>query len=193
MGFGVVNVVGAHCSKHDPIYWPKVLELTAREHRAIASLLHEYPHDRRRAVEFGCGYGRMLPALADEFKEVAGYEWDKELSRMSVTLGFTCGKVDSLAQVPEETDCADLTMSWSTLLNIPDAECQQVVAEMRRVSHSLILISELTNPNDPCRHVIFPRSSQTYEAWIGLPLLESRPRPKINGADTGHMMLFRKA
>jgi SAM-dependent methyltransferase len=91
-----------------------------------------------RALDFGCGVGRLTLALAEHFEHVTGVDIAPsmlELARRHASgrdnVTYVLNEVDDLAQLPP--DHFDLVLSDITLLHIEPEQSLSYVAEFVRV------------------------------------------------------------
>jgi ubiquinone/menaquinone biosynthesis C-methylase UbiE len=99
----------------------------------------ELPRERRRALDFGCGLGRMARALAEHFEEVVGVDISEEMIRGARDangdvegLTFVINDADDLSRFPEAS--FDLVYSMIVLQHVPDRRAiEAYIAEFCRV------------------------------------------------------------
>lgn len=91
-----------------------------------------------RALDFGCGVGRLSQALADHFQEVVGVDISASMleearshNRHGDRIRFIENTTDDLAVL--ENDCLDLVYSSITLQHIPPEFASNYIREFFRV------------------------------------------------------------
>ncbi|OYV51924.1 MAG: hypothetical protein B7X10_00405, partial [Burkholderiales bacterium 21-58-4] len=183
MGYGVTTVVGDIIG--GAAYWPAVIARTAHEHRQLRQFIDLMwtPIPNACGIEFGCGYGRMLPVLGDYCERVIGYERDPELADIATKCYLNVRRVDTLAHVGEEH--ADLLLTYTVLQHMPEAECKSVIAEIRRIATGFVIMVEDGQGQNGGGNV-WSRTPEQYSAWLGLPLIARAPRIGEDGRDRGN-------
>src|SRR5574337_2209768 len=85
--YGIRKVVGSINAEGDA-YWPAVIRRTYFEQRTLSNFIRAQlgGNSVKSGVEFGCGYGRMLPVLSEFADEVMGIERDAELAAIASSL-----------------------------------------------------------------------------------------------------------
>lgn len=158
-----------------------------------------------RAVEFGCGYGRMTQVLTEFASRVVGFEREEEFTKVATSLipeaDFV--QVNDLAQVPLENDFADAVVTFTFLQHLINSQAEKVAKEILRVlsPSGHVLICEETDEshiagatNDPMGQCTIGRSVEKYaEFFQPFTLIHSSPRriePGYPRANTGTYMLF---
>jgi ubiquinone/menaquinone biosynthesis C-methylase UbiE len=111
------------------------------EARAFMTRVEELglPRERARALDFGCGLGRMTRALADRFGECIGIDISEEMVRGAIQANADVGNVTF--QVNKATDLRrfddasfDLVYSMIVLQHVPDRHAiESYVREFCRV------------------------------------------------------------
>ena len=97
------------------------------------------PHGRGRALDFGCGLGRMTRALAEHFEECVGVDISEEMIRGARDanadvegVSFVVNRADDLSQFADAG--FDLVYSVIVLQHVPDrAAIESYVREFCRV------------------------------------------------------------
>jgi ubiquinone/menaquinone biosynthesis C-methylase UbiE len=97
------------------------------------------PAERRRALDFGCGLGRMTRALAASFDECVGVDISEDMVRGARDLNadvdgvsFVVNRADDLSQFPDAS--FDLIYSVIVLQHVPDrGAIESYIAEFCRV------------------------------------------------------------
>lgn len=209
--YGIRKVVGSINAEGDA-YWPAAMRRTyfeqqtlwkfirsAFERHILLYLIHyAYPGDLiKSAVEFGCGYGRMLPVLS-EFSNfgVVGIERDQELARIALSLqpDYLIHCVNSFADVQSKIadKSAQLILTYTVLQHLTDEECKQTIAQMKRIldPEGFIVICEDTgNVSGPD---YYQRTMDQYQdLFIGMKMFCQAPRQFEDGRMVGQHMAFR--
>jgi SAM-dependent methyltransferase len=96
------------------------------------------PRERRRALDFGCGVGRLTRALASRYGEVIGVDISPSMLAQARQLHANLGNVRFVENVQPRLDfmpdaSVDLVYSVITLHHIPAALQSGYVAEFLRV------------------------------------------------------------
>jgi ubiquinone/menaquinone biosynthesis C-methylase UbiE len=97
------------------------------------------PKERGRALDFGCGLGRMTRALAAHFEECVGVDISEEMIRGArdanagaENVSFVVNRADDLSQFPDAA--FDLVYSTLVLQHVPDrGAIESYVGEFCRV------------------------------------------------------------
>ena len=159
----------------------------------------------KRAVEFGCGFGRMTLVLTEFDAEVVGIEREPlfvERARQLIP-EVTFHQVDDLSSVPIADGWSDLIVTFTFLQHLINEQAQNVIMEMKRClkQDGFILICEETDEShidgeidNPLGQCAIGRSVEQYcEYFKPLRLVSSSPRkvePGYSREDTGTYMLF---
>jgi SAM-dependent methyltransferase len=159
----------------------------------------------RRACDLGCGFGRLTPVLAERASVVVGFEREPSLVAIAQILlpDIKIVQLDSLAALPEPDASFDFALTFTVLQHMPDADAEQVIAEIRRVvaPQGSILMVEETDPaleaGDPA-HADLGYTRGRPVTWYAARLLPwvlkaTRPRriePGYPRADVGTFMFF---
>ncbi|MHA2219932.1 MAG: class I SAM-dependent methyltransferase [Candidatus Hodarchaeales archaeon] len=187
-------------------------KMSVRNYIEQKDLRHNiYPIDNKKkikkAVEFGCGYGRMTQVLTEFAEDVVGLEREKLMVDEAIILipNVKFIQVDDLSDVPLENEWADLIITFTFLQHLINAETQKVIKEMIRCLKykGHILICEETDEehvagdvDNPLGHCTIGRSIDKYREYFKpLCLLLSAPRriePGYPRENTGSYMLFQK-
>ena len=158
-----------------------------------------------KAVEFGCGYGRMTMVLTEFSSNVIGVEREElfinKASRLVPNITFY--QADDLSSVPIDSNSADLIISYTFLQHLINPQAIKVTNEMLRclTDDGHILICEETDENhifgdinDPMGRCTIGRSIETYcELFSPLNLKSSAARkiePGYSRKNVGNYMLF---
>lgn len=160
-----------------------------------------------RALEFGCGYGRMTQVLTEFTSNVVGIEREQPLVDTARRLipDVVFHQADDLSSVPLENESADMIITFTFLQHLIDDQAQKVVWGMIRclAGGGHILICEETDENhiagdvdDPAGQCTIGRSVEKYCEYFRPLVLEfTAPRriePGYPRENTGTYMLFRK-
>jgi SAM-dependent methyltransferase len=159
----------------------------------------------RRACDIGCGFGRLIPVIAERADAVVGFEREPSLAATAQALlpGTTIVQVETLATLPAPDASFDFALTFTVLQHMPDADAERVIGEMRRViaPHAAVVLVEETDPaleaGDPA-HADLGYTRGRPVSWYAermLPrvLQETRPRriePGYPRADVGTFMFF---
>src|SRR5574337_785639 len=94
--YGIRKVVGAINADGDA-YWPAAMRRTYFEQRELGKVIAAIQDGKftKYGVEFGCGYGRMLPVLHEFAEKVIGIERDQELARIALSLDRKSTRLNS--------------------------------------------------------------------------------------------------
>ncbi len=101
-----------------------------------------------RAVEVGCGYGRLTPWIADRTRELHAVDPDPSLlaaaRREHPEIHFQRARAEAL---PFADDSFDLAVTWGVLNHVPEASIREATAELDRVvvPGGSLVISEATD------------------------------------------------
>lgn len=151
-------------TKHGQWQVDEFLE-TGREEVAAAldhlsSLGVEPGHDR--ALDFGCGAGRVTQALADRFDTVVGVDVSepmlakaRELDRTDGRCTFVRNTADDLSMFPD--DEFDLAYSSLVIQHLPPAEGRRFVSEMARVVRpaGAVIVQVASRPKRNVKGLLF--------------------------------------
>ena len=114
---------------------------TGRNH--VAFLMNEADHlvprrHRRRALDFGCGIGRLTVALADYYDEVVGVDIANSMVEQARhrnpapdRIRYEHNTNPDLLRFP--TGCFDLVCSWIVLQHMPPSLIKPYVSELVRL------------------------------------------------------------
>jgi len=159
----------------------------------------------RAAAEVGCGYGRLLPVLAEFADRVAGFERQPEFAAEAARLhpAAEISRVTSLANLPAPDAAYDVVLTFTVLQHLVDPLAAKVAREIRRLRApgGHVLICEETDPSHvhgdlsgEAEMCTVGRTSGTYaRLFAPLRLLESAPRviePTYPREDVGTYLLF---
>jgi SAM-dependent methyltransferase len=177
------------------------------EQKNLRRLLEEIDSQRKieKAVEFGCGFGRMTQVLTEFTHDVTGIEREAsfvtEAGRLIPEVKFI--QADDLSSVPLESESADVIVSFTFLQHLINEQARKVAAEMIRClkKGGTILLCEETDEGhtagdttDPLGQCTIGRGVRSYEDYFSpLTLTHTEPRrlePGYPRQDTGTYMLF---
>lgn len=178
------------------------------EHRDIRKMLAHVPADRRRrAMEVGSGFGRLVVVLEEFFPEVWGVEREPgllEISReLSPSIRYANPSVlHDLSAVPDPVDFA---MIFTVLMHMTDADARKVLDAMKaKARGGWVLLVERTDTGvvygdntDSAKFMAHGRPVETFAEWMRpFRLVASMPRtiePTYACPDqVGTYMLFRE-
>lgn len=127
--------------------------------------------DRGRALDFGCGLGRLSRALASQFSEVVGVDISKEMivnaTRLNADHGdcrFVLNEHADLRSLPD--DSFDLVLSLITLQHVSDRRAiRSYIREFARVAAPGGLIVFQLPARMPWRVRLHPRAALRHILW----------------------------
>ena len=178
------------------------------DQRVIRECLTEITRETtiRRALEVGCGYGRLTMVLGEFADEVIGVEREPHLAEIARSLldGIEIRQQDSILTLPTLADGGvDLAMTFTVFQHMVDEDVRAVLAELRRVvgPRGFVLLVEKVEPGNETRRTddrtLFlskHRPVAVYQEWMApFTLVSTRPRPAPAawGRNSGAAMLFR--
>jgi len=127
---------------------PSRWELSARIYREARLLEEVLAHEQfDRALEVGCGYGRLSGWIADRATRSIGIDPNGTALRKAKASYPNLAFARSLAEVlPFPGDSFDLAVSWAVLQHVRPDSIEAVAAEIRRVleDDATILLCERT-------------------------------------------------
>lgn len=194
--YGIRKVVGALNADEDA-YWPAVIRRTYFEHRTLSNFIRAQlgGNSVKSGVEFGCGYGRMLPVLSEFAEEVVGIERDAELAAIAGSLSprFDIREVRSFANVAQVVDdgSAGLILSYTVLQHLAEDECRAAITQMKRVltPQGLIVICEDTGSIIGSDY--YQRTMDQYQDLFQMKMTGHTLRRFEDGRVVGQHMAFR--
>lgn len=197
MSYGVRKVVGSITAEGDA-YWAAAMRRTYFEQRDLRSFLTEAlalsacPRPLT-AVEFGCGYGRMLPVVGEFAINVIGVERDPELAGIAASghPWYRICPVKVLSEVPLADASAELIVTYTVLQHLTDEECKQTVSEMKRILDPTGIIVICEDTGDFSGPDYFQRTVSKYQDLFGMRLLKTLPRRFEDGRIVGQHIAFR--
>lgn len=175
------------------------------EHRDIRRLLSHIPENRRkRAMEIGCGYGRLVVVLEEFFPEVWGVERESSLLEIAKTLAPTIryanpAALEDLSGVP---GLVDFAMTFTVLMHMTDADARKVLDSAKaKAKGGWILLVERTDRgevvgdnSDSAKFMDHGRTVEVFSDWMRpFRLVATLPRtlePTYPRKDSGTFMLF---
>ncbi len=199
----VVDGFGKLAREEDRI--PLTLARTYVEHQQLRRILAAYSRAPRflHGLDFGAGYGRMTPVVAEFCHNTFLAERDSDLCGIARACcpQALAENVRTLSQTSYPTGFFTLALSFTVLQHIPDSEIERVCQELRRVMApgGLLILCEETNLYNrhlatQDRHGTTGRSASTYAGLLGkVQTLGIEPRqleachPDRNG---GAYMIF---
>jgi SAM-dependent methyltransferase len=144
--------------------------------RAFAdAAAHGLPGQRRRALDFGCGVGRVTRALADRFDDVLGLDIAPTMVARARELDgaarirYKVGTQGDLDLLPAED--FDFVVSLLVLQHLPSPDdVEQVVGALtRRVATGGALVLQVPSQLPPRRRIQSRRRAYATLRGIGLP------------------------
>lgn len=193
--YGIRKVVGSINAEGDA-YWPAAMRRTYFEQQMLYQFIFSVRSGYfiRLAVEFGCGYGHMLPVLSEFSGEVMGIERDAELSAIAASLQprYRICNVNALSDVSLADKSVQLIVTYTVLQHLTDEECRQTIVQMKRIldPEGFIVICEDTgNVSGPD---YYQRTMDQYQdLFIGMKMFCQAPRQFEDGRMVGQHMAFR--
>lgn len=194
--YGIRKVVGAINADGDA-YWPAAMRRTYFEQRELGKVIAAIQDGKfvKCGVEFGCGYGRMLPVLHEFAEKVIGIERDSELARIALSLEphYLIHCVNSFADVQSKIadKSVQLILTYTVLQHLTDEECSQTIAQMKRIldGKGVVVICEDTG------NIIGPdyyqRTMDQYRDLFKMEMVGHAPRRFEDGRIVGQHMAFR--
>ncbi|WP_201764633.1 class I SAM-dependent methyltransferase [Salinarchaeum sp. Harcht-Bsk1] len=177
---------------------PSRPELSARlyrESRHLDSVLGNRSYDR--ALELGCGYGRLTGWISEHAEETIGVDPNGDAIERARTLYPELEFEETLGQdLPFEDDSFDLIVSWNVLQHIPPDAVGEVASELRRVlaEGGTINCCEMTSGDGG--RASWVRSRAEYESLFApLTLVDVDERPAertFEYANRGEAMVFER-
>lgn len=173
-------------------------ELSARIYRE-ARQLEEFLGDRTydRALEVGCGYGRLSGWISEYADETVGVDPNAGALAQARTLYPHVEYVETLGQdLPFADDAFDLAISWGVLQHVPPDAIDDVAAEVRRVlaGDGTFVCCELTSGESG--RASWVRDRSRYESLFEpFSLVEAEGRPAertFDYAEYADTMVFRR-
>ena len=136
---------------------------------------HGLPHQRRRALDFGCGVGRVTRALADRFEDVLGLDISPTMIALARELDGTArvryrvGAQGELDLLPGED--FDFVVSLLVLQHLPSPDdVEHVVGALtRRLAPGGALVLQVPSQLPPRRRIQSRRRAYATLRGLGLP------------------------
>ena len=127
-------------------------ELSNREIKRIDYTLNLIPDDCKSLLEVGCGDGRILNQIKNNYKTIYGVDISKEgLKKVEVPT-----KLADVSQLPFQDNSFDIVLCCEVLEHIPYETYQKSLEELERVAKKYILISVPNNENLKLKRVTCP-------------------------------------
>lgn len=159
----------------------------------------EPPANGNRAVDIGCGYGRLTPYICDapHINSVHGIEPNDRARERAAELYPFITFADGVAHdIPYPDHHFALAVAWTVLQHIPENRIEQTAEEIARVvapGGYLISCDKTAGATSP---VVYPRPIRHYEALFdGFECVDSRERslePKTDHHGENSVMVFRR-
>lgn len=179
------------------------------DRRVIRECLAEITREAKlaRALEVGCGYGRLIMVLAEFAPEVIGVEREAHLvaTARSLLPDVDVRQQDTILRLPTIADASvDFAMTFTVLQHMVDEDVQAVLGEIRRVVRpgGWVLLAEKVEPgnetdraDDRTLYLSKHRPVDVYAAWMrpfALASTRPRPAPPAWNRNSGTVMLFRR-
>jgi SAM-dependent methyltransferase len=136
--WGVLADNAKRGGKWDDVSFYATGRTTVEEILAFVRDVHEYPSRRNRALDFGCGVGRLSLALAEHFDRVDGVDVAPSMVAQAEAANPHGDRVKFHANIRSdlalfETGSFDLVFSYIVLQHIPVALALSYVREFVRV------------------------------------------------------------
>jgi SAM-dependent methyltransferase len=138
---------------------------------------------RSRALDFGCGVGRLSAALAAHFDEVVGVDvspamldWAREVAGDRCT--FLLNKSDDLSII--ESDSVDVSYSSLVLQHLPRDRALGYLSELIRVTrpNGCVIVQVASRPDWSLKGMIFRFAPPALIGWAQRRLL-GYPAPML--------------
>ena len=179
------------------------------DRRVIRECLTEITREAKltRALEVGCGYGRLIMTLSEFAPEVIGVEREQHLVATAKSLlpDVDFRQQDSILALPSIPDASiDFAMTFTVLQHMVDDDVRSVLGEIKRVIRpgGWVLLGEKIEPgnetdrsDDRTLYLSKHRPVDVYESWMRPFVLAStrpRPAPPAWNRNSGTVMLFRR-
>lgn len=151
-------------------YWDSVAQQKRFSHPLRPEWLGRYLDARARVLDYGCGYGRTLGALAQAgYQNVIGVDFSAAmLARCRQEFPRASLLRNDGRTLPFRNDSLDAVLLFATLTCIPQNEAQRaLIAEVARVLHpgGLLYISDLLLNEDARNRERYERYSEAYGAF----------------------------
>ena len=179
------------------------------DRRVIRECLTEITREAKltRALEVGCGYGRLIMTLSEFAPEVIGVEREQHLVATAKSLlpDIDFRQQDSILALPSIPDASiDFAMTFTVLQHMVDDDVRSVLGEIKRVIRpgGWVLLGEKIEPgnetdrsDDRTLYLSKHRPVDVYASWMRPFVLAStrpRPAPPAWNRNSGTVMLFRR-
>lgn len=156
------------------------------------------PANANRAVDVGCGYGRLTPYLCDapHINSVHGIEPDDRARTRAAGLYPFITFADGVAEdIPYPDDHFALAVAWTVLQHIPDRNIERAAAELERVIADGGYLIACDKTAGAATAVVHPRPVGHYAALFGgFELVDIRERafePTTERNGENSVMVFR--
>lgn len=137
--------------------------------REITDLLDDLGLDRcEKALDFGCGIGRLTRPLADHFTEALGVDISSEMVRLARFFDKRpTYHVNRAAKLPCQTNSFDLVYSSIVLQHMPTELAGRYVREFLRVSRDRVVFQVPEGPtNENGALSMYGTPRETVEGWL---------------------------
>lgn len=158
---GVVTWDGDYWGNADSPY--DVLSSTYHEYQSLEALLSD--QEFAKALEVGCGYGRLTPWLELFADEVVGLDPNGEVIERALRhyshIDFRVGKIQD---APFSNGLFDLIVTSTVLQHIPTEHIEQAASEIERLlaDDGVLVITEETEGSDPDGSTFWVRPRAEY-------------------------------
>ncbi|HVS06632.1 MAG TPA: class I SAM-dependent methyltransferase [Candidatus Dormibacteraeota bacterium] len=124
--------------KQDAWKWEDFMATGRDDVARFLKFIHDLglPLRPERALDFGCGVGRLSRALAETFAHVEGVDASTDLIRLAIAHNDRPGRIAFRVNdltLPFPNEYFDLVFSWLVLQHIPPGEQLRYLAEFARV------------------------------------------------------------
>ena len=160
-----------------------------------------------RIADVGCGFGRLIPLLAEFSPQVVGFEREKELLETARILlpdySFVC--VEDLSILKCDGPPFDFVLVFTVLQHLTDDKAEAVLREIKNITtpKSFILLCEQTDVSDVLGAIHdenallqYGRLTSTYEEWLpSFTLIKTSQRineSTYRRSNIGMYMLFQR-
>ena len=168
-----------------------------REVSTIQRTLRDEYRQGQRALEIGCGYGRLTPWVAEFVNEMYGADLNEQAiakaSEQHPQINFRVSRADSL---PYDDDYFDLIFAWTVLQHIPPEHIENTCKEISRVASddATILICERTDGEG---ENTWARAAEEYRRMLnrdGIAVRENKPvEPTFSSEVTNELLLLKSS
>lgn len=136
----------------------------ASEVKTLKTILAGYY--AKKALDVGCGYGRLAPWIAEVSDEYYGVDAEEKLVELArknhPTLNFQRALIQRL---PFPDNMFDLCVSWTVLQHIPGSAIEKAASEILRVLQPkcVLVIGESIRDDESHTNFEYPRSLSHYK------------------------------